>query len=241
MEVTVLGFGEVLAAFMLGLGGSTHCLSMCGGINTTLVLGASEDASRRRLYVPLFSLGRITSYAMAGLAVGSLSFALQTQNNMFGPMARIVSGILLLAMACYIGRWWMGISKLEASAARLWKHIQPITYQFIPVKSSLGALALGGLWGWLPCGLVYSALSWAALAPHPAGSALLMFCFGLGTLPAMLGAGYFADQLAVYLRKDSVRNIAAILLIAFATWTIYSGVQHLIPQEGGAHSQHRHH
>lgn len=238
MEPLTLGLSEILAAFMLGLGGSTHCLSMCGGINTTLVLGSTDQPSKRRLYVPLFSLGRISSYAMAGLAVGSVSFALQSQNNLFGPVARIASGLLLLAMACYIGRWWMGISKLEASAAKVWKHIQPVTSQFIPVKSGFSALALGGLWGWLPCGLVYSALSWAVLAPHPAGSALLMFCFGVGTLPAMLGAGYFADQFAKYLRRDSVRTLAAMLLVAFALWTIANGVQHLLPQQGDAHSHH---
>jgi len=74
---------------------------------------------------------------------------------------------------------------------------------------------LGLLWGWLPCGLVYSVLV-AALAT---GSALeggaLMLAFGLGTLPALLAMGMAAVRLKRFLQHLWVRRGSGLLVLTF--------------------------
>ena len=99
-------------------------------------------------------------------------------------------------MAAYVGRWWQGLAVLEKLGAPVWAVLQPFASQLLPVRSAPAALAAGALWGWLPCGLVYTTLAWAMLAETPLESALRMLFFGLGTMPAMLGSGLLVDKLA---------------------------------------------
>jgi len=92
------------------------------------------------------------------------------------------------------------------------------------------AMALGAVWGWLPCGLVYSMLAWSLAMADPLRGALLMGAFGLGTLPALLATGLAARQLAGLIRHPATRSIAALTIIAFALWQLWQ----LLPG-GGAH------
>lgn len=225
---------DLLAAFMLGLAGSTHCLTMCGGVHSVLALNkaASPDeaivasshglstASDSLNKVALFSLGRVLSYGVAGLTLGSVSHVLQLAAPAIVPWARLLSGVLLLALAFYTGRWWMGLARIEKLAAFFWKAIQPATAALFPPRTGFAALGLGALWGWIPCGMVYSALAWAVLAGPPLHAFTLMLFFGFGTLPAMLSAGVMSRGLANVLEKSVVRNAGAILLLCFAVWTI---------------------
>ncbi|MFN2361069.1 MAG: sulfite exporter TauE/SafE family protein, partial [Marinobacter sp.] len=82
------------------------------------------------------------------------------------------------------------------------------------------ALALGALWGWLPCGLVYSTLGWAALQPTVPSAALTMVFFGLGTLPSMLATGYAANWIRDLKSSQSFRKLSGVLLILFGLWTM---------------------
>lgn len=204
---------------MIGIAGSSHCLTMCGGVNS-IMLTSSAVGWRKTSYTVLFNLARICSYAMAGLALGSLSFAIQGLSPKITLVTRVLAGLMLLAMACYIGRWWQGLVYIERIGAKLWCYIQPVAKQFIPVRSAGGAIKLGLLWGWMPCGLVYSVLAWAVLAADPVRSGLLMFSFGLGTLPAMLGAGLIAQTLLNGLRHPLARQLMALTLLVFGVWSI---------------------
>lgn len=225
---------DLLAAFLLGLAGSTHCLTMCGGVHSVLALQKQPrpddsivasstgmvNASESINNVALFSLGRVLSYGLAGLALGSVSQVLQMAAPSIVPWARLLSGLLLLALAFYAGRWWMGLARVEKLAGVFWKAIQPATAALFPPRSGFAALGLGALWGWIPCGMVYSALAWAVLAGPPVHAFTLMLFFGLGTLPAMLSAGAMSRGMANVLEKTAVRNAGALLLLCFALWTI---------------------
>src|SRR5690606_8491835 len=125
----------------------------------------------------------------------------------FGPILRWFAGLMLIAMGLYLASWWSGLTKLEAVGAHLWKHLQPFSQRLLPVRTPGQALLLGGIWGWLPCGLVYSALAWSASAASIGEAALLMTFFGLGTLPAVLATGYFAKQITRFQRLRAVRAI----------------------------------
>ncbi len=92
---------------------------------------------------------------------------------------RTVAGLMLILLGLYIARWWQAVTYIERLGKHLWKHIQPFSKQLLPVSSVPNALLLGSLWGWLPCGLVYSTLIWSASAADWQTSAMLMAGFGI--------------------------------------------------------------
>ena len=87
------------------------------------------------------------------------------------------------------------------------------------------------LWGWLPCGLVYTALAWALVASHPIHSALLMLVFGMGTVPAVFAAGTMGGWLGAMAAKTAIRRVAGGALIVVALYVLIDGPR-------GHHSPH---
>jgi hypothetical protein len=75
--------------------------------------------------------------------------------------------------------------------------------------------------------LIYTSLAWSATSGNSLYAATLMFCFGLGTLPAMLVTGAAGQKLGAILRQQQLRNLAALLLIAFGFWTAWGAMGHL--------------
>jgi sulfite exporter TauE/SafE len=227
------------SAFGIGLAGAGHCLGMCGGIAAALNLGA-----RRSLPTTLaYHAGRIGSYTLLGAGLGLAAGSVEIAGWTIG--LRYAAGILLIAMGLYIADWWRGLQWLERGGALLWRPVQRLGGGLLPVRHWYQGMLLGLLWGFMPCGLIYSALAWAAAAGDPAGSALLMFCFGLGTLPAMLTTSLGADRLQALLRSRGLKLAIAVLLIAGGAWTLYLTAAHSghlsgdsVP--GGAVHEHNH-
>jgi sulfite exporter TauE/SafE len=203
------------AALMLGLLGGSHCLLMCGGIGAAL--GIAAGSQRRVLWIILFQFGRIGSYTLLGAGLGG-TLGLLDQAYVI-PLLRVVSGLLLIAMGCYLAHWWHGLRVLEQAGQGLWRRVQPLAQKLLPVQRARDAVLVGLCWGLLPCGLIYSALSWSASAANLWQSAGLMLCFGLGTLPVMFATGLAGEKLASVLRSKTLRSGAAIILIGFGGWT----------------------
>jgi sulfite exporter TauE/SafE len=208
---------SLLAALLLGLAGGGHCIGMCGGISAALSLGVPKG--RRALIYSLgFNLGRILSYACIGALVG---FASQTlQLNQYLNLSLWLAGLMLLLMGLSIGQWWQGVRKVEHLGKFIWRWLQPLTKSLLPIKSLPHALALGGLWGWLPCGLIYSSLIWASSAGDWQSSSMLMFVFGIGTLPANLATGLLAQQLRALLSKPMSQRFLGASLMALGLYTL---------------------
>ena len=210
-----------LTALALGLLGGGHCIGMCGGLMGALTM--SIPAEQRKGWVLWrillgYNLGRISSYAAAGALVGSLGWLAQDLG--LGVVLRIVAGLLMIAMGLYLANWWSGLTRIERAGRGLWRHLEPHARKLLPVTSAPRALALGALWGWLPCGLVYSTLIWASSHGDGALSAGLMLTFGLGTLPTLLATGLVAERMLAFLRNRRVRVTAALLVILFGIWTL---------------------
>jgi sulfite exporter TauE/SafE len=216
------------SAFLLGLFGAVHCISMCGGIVAALTQTAPERPVTHsvltppQLVYPLgYSLGRIASYTVAGALAGALGFALAQLIGPFGGKAiRLLAGLFMIAGGSYVAGWWLGMTRFEALGARLWRHISPLTRHFQPADRVWKVLVLGALWGWLPCGLVYAALAMAASTGTATGGALFMLSFGLGTLPALVATGALASTLSRFTRSRGARWAAGALVVAFGVWTI---------------------
>jgi sulfite exporter TauE/SafE len=219
--------GSLLTALLVGLLGGVHCVGMCGGVVATLTAGlprAQRAALARQFPLQLaYNLGRIASYTLAGALMGALgAVALD-----FFPLhlaQRILYGIaaaFMLALGLSLGGWWQGLTRLERLGGRLWRRIEPLGRRFIPVRHWWQALGVGLVWGWLPCGLVYSVLIWSAGAGSAAEGAVLMLAFGLGTLPNLLGIGLLAGAAARLSEQRWLRQLAGLLVIGFGLYAFW--------------------
>ena len=230
-------------AFTLGLLGAGHCVGMCGGIMAALSMGASQTSPGSKsgaslLILLCYNLGRIASYTLAGFLVGSIGWFLGGLGHQAGVILRTLAGCMLIAMGLYLGGWWMGLTRLEKWGHKLWKRVQSAAPAAFPVRSPAQALGTGALWGWLPCGLVYSTLIWAATSAHALESASLMLAFGLGTLPVLLVTGLMARQVQRFLQNRALRSTAALLVILFGLWTIPGAHQMWVMRHLSLHSSH---
>jgi sulfite exporter TauE/SafE len=208
-------------AFLLGVGSSAHCFGMCGGIACALGLqGKSKSA------LMLYHAARILAYSVIALLLGGLLQQAQEHIPQLGLWLRTAAGLLLLAMALHTLKIWGGILVLEKLGAHAWNPLQKIGKFLLPAQNNWQILALGFLWGWLPCALVYSTLAWAVTQANALQSAALMFTFGLGTIPALLLSGLLAQQSKALLQKPVWSYGMALLLAICAWWTISSAWQH---------------
>ena len=235
----------LLSAFLVGLFGGAHCIGMCGGLMAALSFSVPAGRRARRLVILLsYNLGRIASYALIGALAGIIGYQFSGGHGV--NVLRVLAGALLIAMGLYLANWWRGLVYLERLGGLLWRHLQPLSQRLLPVRTVPAALLLGGLWGWLPCGLVYTALAYAMAQANAGAAALVMLAFGMGTLPAVLAAGVFAERLQRWLRGQKLRVLMALCVIVFGIWTIVGGLRHAGHQatgqepSSGSQSLHQH-
>jgi hypothetical protein len=214
-----LGYG---AAFMFGLLGSSHCLGMCGGIMGALGMFSSSSVRpiERMLLILGYNLGRIFSYAVAGLLVGLLSSWLQARFFLFATLVQVMAALLLIAMGGYLAGFQRLLLPIERIGQQLWRRVAPVANQMLPVRRFRTALLAGLIWGWLPCGLVYATLGWAATAESAWQSALTMLAFGLGTLPLMFVSGLAFSRFRLLLAHPYLRSLNGLLVALFGLWNL---------------------
>lgn len=202
----------VLTAFTMGLLGGVHCAAMCGGIVGAVSLRVGRPGIRLQLS---YNAGRIVAYAAAGTLVGTLgsigtiaSGVLPAQMLLF-----IVANTFVVLLGLHIAGWGRLVLALESLGARAWRAIQPLGFRFLPADTPSRAVKLGLIWGWIPCGLVYSALALALVSGSVWRGAAVMLAFGLGTLPNLLVTGLAAQQLRPALRLPWIRSLAGALVV----------------------------
>lgn len=209
-----------ISAFFVGLLGGVHCVGMCGGVVSALTLGITPQQSTPWRYLIAYNVGRITSYTLAGLIVGGLGAQLSTLHELQLGL-KVLAGLFMIAMGLYIAGWWFGLTRVEQIGGLIWRRIQPLGNRLIPVKSTYQAGLLGLLWGWLPCGLVYSVLIWTLSVENAVEGAVLLLSFGLGTLPNLLTMGVFAIGLKKWMQQNIVKVVAGLLIMLFGVYQLY--------------------
>lgn len=218
-----LGF---LAAFLIGLTGGVHCVGMCGGIVGALTLGLPLVRERPLLarlpFLLAYNTGRIASYVAAGALAGGVgAWAANLVSVHRAQLGlQVVAGLFMILLGLYLAGWWPVLGHLERAGGVLWRRIEPLGRRLLPVRTLPQALGIGLVWGWLPCGLVYSALVWAIGAGGAGKGALLLLGFGLGTLPALLAMGTAAVALANWARRPIMRRAAGTLVVLFGVYEI---------------------
>ena len=223
----------LLALFLAGLLGGPHCVGMCGGIVGALS-GVVQMPGKQSGVAPIilqvgYHAGRITSYVAAGALAGGLGGALLLAGSLGIRLALLaVAGLMLLGMGLYLIGLPQLLLPLERVGAHLWKRLQPLSRPFLPVRRLTQAFPLGVVWGWLPCGLVYTALTSALSSGNAGQGGLVMLAFGLGTLPNMLLAGLFAARMRSFMQRRAVRIAAGAVIIGFGLHSLL-GVWRLTP------------
>jgi sulfite exporter TauE/SafE len=219
----------LVTALLLGLFSTVHCVGMCGGISGALTFSLPESVrqrpSRLALFVSAYNVGRITSYAAAGALVGYLGGSVYEVLSPRGGYAVIqgAAAILMVAVGLYVGGWFPRFANLERLGIPLWRRLEPLGRRLIPVRNPTQALVYGLVWGWLPCGLVYTALLFTVTAVNPLDGALFMAVFGLGTLPGVMSAGILSDKLRRLSRRPGVRQVAGVALVALGLGGVLFG------------------
>lgn len=211
-----------LSALLVGFFGGVHCVGMCGGIVGALAFGLPEHLRSRPAgawpFHLAYNLGRIASYTLAGALAGGFGAGLLqlTEVRQAQQVLQIFAALFMAALGLYLGGWWSGLRYVERMGGSVWRRIEPLGRSLLPVATPTRAFMLGLVWGWLPCGLVYSVLIWTLTAGSALQGAQLMLAFGLGTLPNLLLMGALAAQLASFARQPWPRRVAGGLVLAFA-------------------------
>jgi hypothetical protein len=219
--------GALLTAFVVGLLGGVHCVGMCAGVVSLLSLGvAPERRARLATVLPLqlgYNLGRILGYTFGGVLAGGFGALLIGAGALqFGQ--RVLYGIaalVMIALGLYLGGWWRGLVVIERAGGLLWQRLEPFGRRLLPIRTPWQAVAVGLVWAWLPCGLVYSVLILALGTGSPLQGGLLMLAFGLGTLPNLLGMGLLAGAAARYMEARWLRRAAGLLVIGFGCMALW--------------------
>ncbi len=217
----------LLPIMLVGLAGSVHCVGMCGGIVSALsaaprafplpVITVTQDAAYSAARVFAYNGGRIASYALSGALVAGAAGGVGAIAGVAGLQAGgyVLANLMLVALGLYLMDAWRGLALLERAGKNLWNRLRPLSKALHPLDSPLKMLAAGALWGWLPCGIVYSVLLTAMFAGSAADGAMVMLAFGVGTLPMMLAMGMAGQALRQALQQRLVRSAAGTLVLGY--------------------------
>lgn len=230
----------LVAALFMGFFGSPHCLGMCGGLVAAFSLSMKDvSPAKRRALIATYHFGRLSSYAFLGLIAGLVGTTvlapLMTSNN----IPRILLGLVLV----FVGVTMLGapfLAKLERVGMRFWQFLSPLRQKVFPLNTFPRALAAGLLWGFLPCGLVYGALLIAVVAHNPLGGAVLMFVFGLGTVPMLVATHETVGWLRKHIGRMRLRQINGAIMVVSGLAVAFAPIamSSLHGGHGGAGHQH---
>ncbi len=228
------------AAFVTGLLGSAHCLGMCAGMSGLFAVNASVASLRSQIPLAIaYNVGRVLSYALLGAVVAVLGQTVVSAIPTIAAPVRLASGLLIVIVGLQVAFGWRFLAPLENAGARIWDRIAPAAKKLLPVTSIPKSLGLGLLWGWLPCGLVYSVLLLAATTAIPVQGGLAMLAFGLGTMPAMIATGVSASRLSQFMSRR--RLGAGLLIVLLGALTLAMPVMKLAGGADTNDAAHAHH
>ena len=210
-----------VTALVMGLAGGPHCIAMCGAACAGIGQAAAPRSTQA---IALFQLGRVLGYAaLGGLAAATMQGLgwLTVQSAALRPawtmvhVAAVVLGLVLLIQARQ--PVW-----LETGARRVWAKVRAGT-QSLGLAAPLG---LGVAWALLPCGLLYSAVTVAALAGDVANGAAVMALFALGSGISLWAGPWLLLRLGANGRGSWSIRIAGLALMLTSAWGLWMGLMH---------------
>jgi len=212
-----------VAVFVASILGSTHCITMCGPIAITV-----NNSSG---FMSLYHLGRLLSYLVLGILAGLVGETFLSNNI---PLVSTISIILISIFFIYTGYKLVRGKPLEFLPGKTISKLmsKPAKWSLTQSKE-VKSLTIGIVNGFLPCGWVYIFVIGAVATKSPLYSAVILFIFWLGTLPA-LSAFPFIYKKAIKRAPRKLAVAAGILLITIGLANI---TFHLLP----SNNPHMHH
>lgn len=214
------------------LGSFGHCVGMCGGVvlaYTSIKIKPESSKVSKSVAHLLYSLGRVLTYSVLGALFGALGGVVLFSNNANGILL-IVAGIaMILAGLSLMGKLkFLTLIEHSFSKSGLYKK----TFRgILHSESNSSFFLLGMLNGLLPCGFVYFFAITAASTADPLSGALVMFIFGLSTIPAMFGVGFLASLASATSFRNMMMSLSSVAVILYGTFTIYNGYGYIIHPE----------
>ena len=228
------------AALLMGFLGSPHCLGMCGGLVAAFGLSMQEvSPSKRKALIATYHLGRLMSYSLLGLIAGLAGTAILAPFMQGNSLPRILLGLVLV----FIGVTMLGapfLNHLERVGMRFWQYLTPLRKKVFPLTTFPRALMAGLLWGFLPCGLVYGALLMAVVGHSVTTGAMLMFAFGLGTIPMLVATHSTVNWIRNHIGRLRLRQINGAVMVLSGLAVIALPIM-ISAMHGGGHGDHMNH
>lgn len=235
MSATVTASAALLAGFMA----SGHCVGMCGPMAALGASGLQQNRIRRAV---AYNVARLLSYVTVGALFGGLGLVLGSAAGIatWSYFLRVALGAIMLMIGLRLLLARRGTSAFERAGGAVWRRLAPLTQHLDPANRTRDLFALGFLWGFLPCGMVYSMLAVAALSGSAVNGAFTMLAFGVGTLPSMIGLSLAGVRLGALRSQKATRALGAALMLS-GLWMAAMPLYHGLPTDGGNHQHHAHH
>ncbi|MEP6572575.1 MAG: sulfite exporter TauE/SafE family protein [Gemmatimonadota bacterium] len=173
----------LLGAFLAGLAGSPHCVLMCGSF--------ASACARHPAGLGAWHIGRLVGYSILGAIAGAVGHALPGPAWLPSAVGAVFLVWFAAALAGLVGEPRLKLPGFSRAGGLLTEG-----------RGTGAQLAFGLVNGFLPCGLVYSALSLPVALANPWSGAAAMIAFGMGTTPATSIA-------ALGFRRLTFRSLAA--------------------------------
>ena len=219
-------FSIITIAF---LGSFGHCIGMCGGIvmaYTNIKMGDNSSKLSQSISHLTYSLGRVLTYTIFGAIFGALGGVATFSNNANGGLLVFAGVVMILAGLSLLGKIkFLTIIEHSFSSSSIYK--KSFT-KVLNSKSNLSFFVLGMLNGLLPCGFVYFFAITAASTASAYYGALVMFIFGVSTIPAMFGLGFLTSLFKQTNFRNMMMSLSSIAVILYGAYTIYSGYEYII-------------
>lgn len=209
---------DLTLAITMGLLGSIHCVGMCGGIVAALSM-SQKNGGMSGIFT--YHFGRLFTYSILGATMGTIG-SMTVYNAGLSNVQNyisIITGGLIIIFALQTGGW----------ISAKYSYLSKIS---IPSKLLKGAAKQGSITSWglvglvngiLPCGIVYAALALSIKQADLFNGGILMFAFGLGTIPAMTIFCIIIRRMSPAI-KGRFLKVSSIVIILFGFFTIYRGI-----------------
>jgi len=215
----------ILIAF---LGSFGHCVGMCGGIvlaYSSTKINSSWSKSKQSFSHILYSFGRITTYTTLGFIFGSFGDVVTFSRTTSGILLIFAGFLMILAGLSLAGKIKF-LTTLEYSISKTSLY-QKSFKKLIGLNTFTSFYLLGILNGLLPCGFVYVFAITAASTRSAFWGAIVMFIFGLSTLPVMFSLGFFVGVLKHFALRKLFITLISILVIFFGTYIMHNGYKYM--------------
>ena len=210
------------------LGSFGHCIGMCGGIvvaYSTIKIDPKSSKVSQSIAHLLYSFGRVLTYTVLGAIFGTLGGVALFSNNANGGLLIFAGIVMILAGLSLMGKIkFLTLIEHSFSSSPLYKNAFKAV---LNSKSNLSFFVLGMLNGLLPCGFVYFFAITAASTADPFYGALVMFIFGVSTIPAMFGVGFLSSLASATSFRNMMMSLSSVAVILYGAFTIYNGYEYI--------------